>query len=265
MRPGIPALFAHRGCSGSAPENTLSAFKLAAERGIPGIELDVQFAQSGEVVVIHDTNLKRLAGVDIPVASVHWSELRTVDVGSWYDKSYSSERIPLLEELFESLGSTIFYDIELKTSRRSNDRLPIAVVKIIARFGLEANCMISSFNPFAVRTTRIATRTWSRIDKDAGEQATIQPLITSVIYSRGRGVPPLFRSGGGCALARCAVAKPNWKQAGKLAIARHHLLGRPVSAWTVNDEATARRLFDSGVDAIISDVPEKLIHLVPER
>ena len=116
--------------------------------------MDVQFAQSGEVVVIHDTNLKRLGGVDISVRNVHWNELKTVDVGSWFDPSFSSERIPLLSDLFETLGDRVFYDIELKTKKRSNDRLPYEVAKIIARFGLEQRCMVSSFNPIAVREIR---------------------------------------------------------------------------------------------------------------
>ena len=62
-----PYLFAHRGCSKDAPENTLAAFELARQRGMPGIELDIHLCKSGELIVTHDDNLRRVTGADIAV------------------------------------------------------------------------------------------------------------------------------------------------------------------------------------------------------
>lgn len=243
----IPPLFAHRGCSADAPENTIAAFRLAADREIPGIELDVQLSRDGEVVVIHDADLSRVAGIDSRVSELDRSELAKCDVGSWFSPAFASERIPLLDELFEEIGVAVFYDIELKTSLKSDDPLPAAVARIIRRHGLAERCMVSSFNPFAVR----------RFD-DA-----IVP--TSVIYSRSQSVPWILRRGAGCLLSRCAIAKPNWKQVSQVSIARHRLFGRVVSAWTVDEPEVAQRLFDLGVDAVISNAPALLFDTIPER
>ena len=246
----IPSLFAHRGCSRNAPENTLAAFRLAAEREIPGIELDVQFAASGEVVVIHDDSLARLAGVDAPVAAIEWAELRTVDVGGWFGEEYRSERIPLLDEVLETFGTGMFFDIELKTKLRRNDRLPYAVADIINRHNLCDGCIVSSFNPFAVGAIAAVNR------------GAAKPIATAAIYANDDGVPRLLRHGAGVLLGRCGIAKPQWNQAGRLPTLRHHLFGRRVAAWTVNERETAKRLFEAGVDAVISDVPEALLDLI---
>jgi len=242
LRADIPRLFAHRGCSGTAPENTLAAFQRALDHGIPAVELDVHLARSGEVIVIHDANLKRVAGIDITVGAVNLTELKTVDVGRMFDPKFAGERIPLLDEVFELCGGRMFVDIELKADRGQEPRLAAAVADRISVGGMREKCLVSSFNPLAIRW-------FNRFDRE---------IPTSIIYSAHRGVPALLRHGAGCAMAKCDVAKPHYTLTGRLALAGHKMLGRRVAAWTVNDQDTARDLYSAGVDSLISDVPETL-------
>src|ERR1041385_5287703 len=103
-----PLIIAHRGASAVAPENTMVAFRAAIAAGADGIEFDVRLTRDGIPVIIHDSTLRRTAGVAARVADLDWTELQRVDVGSWFTRSgnsFPNETIPSLEELltlFES-------------------------------------------------------------------------------------------------------------------------------------------------------------------
>ena len=87
-----PLLFAHRGYSTKAPENTLAAFKLAWESGIPGVELDARLCESGEIVVFHDEELMRTTGAEGLVETTGLETLRTYDAGAHFNDRYKGEQ-----------------------------------------------------------------------------------------------------------------------------------------------------------------------------
>src|SRR5471032_901126 len=98
-KAGRPLVWAHRGASRQAPENTLAAFTRAAALGADGIELDVQLCSTGEVVVLHDETLARTTGQVGLLRETPWSLLRTLDAGARFGPSFRGERIPLLAEV----------------------------------------------------------------------------------------------------------------------------------------------------------------------
>lgn len=242
----LPLLFAHRGYSRRAPENTMAAFFAARSSSIPGIELDVHRCGSGELVVIHDFDLKRLAGVDLAVESTDLATLRSLDVGTWFSPDFAGERIPLLEELFEALGSTVYYDIEIKSRSTRPDGLERDLVATIRSRRLVGRCIISSFNPAAIREAR-----------------RLAPEIpTALIYSRDREVPVLLRHGEGRFVSGCRVLKPDHRTITRAGmVVNQRLLGYPVIAWTVDDAAVAKGLLDRGVIGLISNDPGPLLAL----
>lgn len=229
------------------PENTRAAFVEAAKRGVPGIELDVHLCRSGEVVVIHDYDLKRVAGLPAEIETSDWCDLRSIDVGSHHHPKFKNETIPTLEDVFELLGNRVFYDIELKEHGNGTTALSEEVSRIIHTCSLESRCMVTSFNPMSLRKM-------NRID----------PTIpTGVIYSRSPNIPFLLRHGEGSFLARCDVLKPNRKQTSRAVVTlNHRFFSRSVVAWTVDKPEEAQTLFDRGVDAIVSNVPETLLDIV---
>jgi glycerophosphoryl diester phosphodiesterase len=108
-------IIAHRGESFDAPENTMAAINLAWERGAEAVEIDVQLSKDNEVVVFHDFNTKRLAGVNKKIAAQNLDELKQLDVGNWKDIKWKGEKIPVLREVLNSVPSWGKLIIEVKS------------------------------------------------------------------------------------------------------------------------------------------------------
>lgn len=113
---GIPKLIAHRGASANAPENTMSAFRLAWKEGADGIEGDFYLTADGEVVCIHDEDTKRTAGRNISVTKSSLAQLRALEYGAWKDPKFRGEKIPLLSEILDELPSGKWFFLEIKDS-----------------------------------------------------------------------------------------------------------------------------------------------------
>jgi len=102
---GIPAdndamVIAHRGAAGKAPENTMASIRQAIEDGTDWIEIDVQETADGKVVVVHDSDFMKLAGVNMKVWDGTLQELKAIDIGSWFDPEFASERLPTQTFMF---------------------------------------------------------------------------------------------------------------------------------------------------------------------
>ena len=236
-------LFGHRGYSALAPENTLAAFALLVQHGIPGVELDVRLSRDGKVVVIHDENVKRVTGVDALVQDCRASRLKGMDAGSWFGEPFRDEGIPLLDEVFELLGDRLYYDIELKWAQKRGGGLEEAVVKRIRSHGMTGRCLISSFNPYCIRRM----------------QAIAPEIPTAHIYARHRDVPLLLRRGQAGVFVPTPYMKPRSSQVNPVSsFALRRILRSRILAWTVDDPAEATRLLHLGVRGIISNHPSKI-------
>ena len=146
-----PAIFAHRGASAHAPENTLSAFKLAITQHANAIELDAKLCASGEVVVIHDQSVDRTTNGSGKLLELPLTVLNELDAGSWFGTDFQGERIPTLDEVFDVVGQKIFINVEITNYASPFDDLPNKVVDLVRRHGLQENVLFSSFNPMALR------------------------------------------------------------------------------------------------------------------
>jgi glycerophosphoryl diester phosphodiesterase len=246
--PGIqrPLLFGHRGCSASAPENTLASFAKLIEYGVPGVELDVHRCKSGELVVIHDDSLKRTAGLDAAVEETEYSVVAGLDAGAWFGEAFTGEKVPLLDEVFELLGENVYYDIEIKTRKRSCGPIEQALVESIHRSGLAGRVLVSSFNPFSMRKIK-----------------ELDPaLSTALIYTNHPDLPLPLRNGGGRFICRPNVLKPAYEKVNRHSMfLKGRLEGYPILPWTVDDPEEARRLLVLGAAGIISNRPEDLLPL----
>ncbi|MCX8062766.1 MAG: glycerophosphodiester phosphodiesterase family protein [Anaerolineales bacterium] len=102
-----PIIFAHRGSSAYAPENTLSAFELAIKQNVQAIEFDVTLTKDKIVVVFHDSNTERITGHKGKINQMTLSEIKKLDAGSYFDSSFEGEKIPTLEEVFDLVGNKV--------------------------------------------------------------------------------------------------------------------------------------------------------------
>lgn len=155
----MPLIIAHRGDSVHAPENTLAAFRRAVEAGADGIEFDVQLTADGEVVVFHDSSLNRIAGRKGRIIELAFEELRSIDVGSWFDRrrlapvneNFARERIPTLAETLAALKvfDGLLY-VELKSREEDVERLARAVCGVISDSPLLPRIIVKSFKLNAI-------------------------------------------------------------------------------------------------------------------
>jgi glycerophosphoryl diester phosphodiesterase len=107
-------IIAHRGASCDAPENTLAAIHLAWEQKADAVEVDVQFSKDGKIVVIHDDNTRKTAGIKKLVCHQTLTELCALDVGRWKDPKWAGERIPTLDQVLAAVpeGKRLFVEIK---------------------------------------------------------------------------------------------------------------------------------------------------------
>ena len=154
-----PTLFAHRGSSAHAPENTLAAFELAIRQGIPAIELDATLCADGHVVVIHDETVNRTTGESGVVRHMPLTALKELDAGSWFAPAFKGEKIPTLAEVFETVGKRIFINVEIKNYDSPLDDLPARIARLVQKYDVADRLLFSSFNPVALlRVGRLLPR-----------------------------------------------------------------------------------------------------------
>ncbi|MCK5157292.1 MAG: glycerophosphodiester phosphodiesterase [Spirochaetales bacterium] len=242
-----PLLFGHRGCPTKAPENTLAAFDVCIKNKIPAVELDVQICETGELVVTHDYNLNRVTGYDGLVEETPYGKILELDAGSSFSPDYAGERIPQLCEVFDRYGTSLRYDIEIKSRSVADNRLVEKVWEHLRKFSLENVCMVSSFNPFQLRLFR-------KLSKNT--------IPTAVIYQKTTEVPLLLRHGAGRYIAGCPILKPYRLLLTESVFKRDHSRrGYPIITWVVDDYSDAKQLIEMGVSGIISNEPENLLEL----
>jgi glycerophosphoryl diester phosphodiesterase len=229
----------HRGASRAAPQNTLAAFRQAAELGADGVELDVHLSADGVPVVIHDFVVDHTTDGTGAVAARPLAALKELDAGGWFDPAYAGERIPTLAEVMEAVGDTLLLNIELKVAGRSDGRLAAAVVGLVTRFNLAERVLLSSFEPTALLDVR-------RLAPHLPLGFLYDPLPSSwPTRLRARGLHP-------------QALHPHHTLARPALIRRAHKRGQRVVTWTVDEPAAMARLIAAGIDAIITNYPDRL-------
>ena len=220
---------AHRGASLKYPENTMSAFKGAKELGADWIELDVAETKDGYIVVTHDTNFKRTAGVDKNIWDMTLEEVKKLDVGSFFNKKFKGEKVPTLEETLEfAKNNNIKLNIELKPTGREHD-FEKKVVDLIVEHNYLKYTVITSQTYEVLENVK-------KYNKDV-ETVYVMSLaygnITSLEYADH------------FSIEATSVTKSLVKKV--------HKEGKELYAWTVNTEDSIMEMIDLKVDNIITD------------
>ena len=229
-----PAIIAHRGASLHAPENTIAAFKLAHKQGADGIELDVKLSADGIPVVIHDPSVDRTTDGKGLVRDLSLASLQKLDAGD-------GQRIPTLDEVFDSVGKLLLINVELTNYTTRDDQLVDKVVEVVKKHNLGENILFSSFLPKNLkRAAELLPQTPRGI--------LALPKFSGWIVRNF-----IFRFGNYQAL------HPKLINISPQQIQRTHRMGRRVHAWTVNQADDMRRVADWGVDGIITADPELAI------
>jgi glycerophosphoryl diester phosphodiesterase len=236
-----PLIFAHRGANLVAPENTMSAFLKAELIGAAGIELDVRLTADDIPIVIHNSTVDKTTNGHGSVYDLTLRDVEELDAGSWFDPSYSNEKIPTLEQVFDTLGDKILMNIELKENHANDEILAQKVCKLVEEKAMEENVWFSSFSKKLLRLTRQYLP-----EVPNGYLFTVRSPVTRI---------RLF------ALPVEAV-HPHYNGISEGYVTRMHNLEKRVAAWTVDDIEVAQKCIDAGVDVIITNNPEKLLQIL---
>jgi glycerophosphoryl diester phosphodiesterase len=230
LQPGAPPqVIAHRGASFEAPENTLAAMELAIEEGADWVEIDVQETRSGEIVVIHDSDLMKVAGSPLRVSDAPLEALQAVDIGSRKDPRFSDQRIPTLAELLQRVKGRVKVNIELKYYGHEQ-RLEESVARIVEAAGMERDVVLMSLSYPGILRMQALRPDWTT------------GLLASV-------------SVGDLTRLEADFFAINANFANRPFVRAAHRRGRQVLVWTVNDPVLMASVTGRGVDGIITDRP----------
>ena len=241
-----PVIFAHRGASAHAPENTLAAFEVALAQGADAIELDVKLSADGQVVVVHDPTVDRTTDGKGKVKDLTLAQLKTLDVGSSFSPQMAGEKIPTLGEVFEAVGKRTFLNVELTNYTTRGDALVETVCMLVKKHQMQKRVLFSSF--FA---------------SNLSKASSYLPEVSRGLLAMD-GLLGVWARSFGFTFGTYNALHPNLKDITQQEVTRVHRLKRRVHVWTVNREQDMSRLFNWGVDGIFTDDPQLAVKVRSE-
>lgn len=265
-----PLVIAHRGASGLAPENTMAAFRLAIALGADGFELDVQLSADGQAVVIHDARVNRTTDRIGAVAVLTAEELAACDAGAWFERrlsrrpriramaksvakltkdndlGFAGESVPALRDVLALAAAAKVRRIyvELKGNRR-HDKQPLlaAVLGLVSQHKMERAVTLLSFDHEIIRRAKALTprlRTATTFAIPGRGHLTARAIIRAVER------------------AEADEAALHYSLATRRTVAALHERSIGVVVWTANTKLIMRRMLAVGVDAIMTNYPNRL-------
>ena len=220
----------HRGASVDYPENTMLAFKGAKQEGADWIEIDVRPTKDGEYVIHHDETAYRITGKHWLISDTEYKYLCKLDCGSFFDKKYSGERMPLLEDVIKfAKKNNIKLVIELKNNFEEILFYEKDIVKLIHKYNFVNNCVVESFNYQQLRNIK-------RLD----------PNIQTAFLADYANEDMLYYDDVDIMALNASFTSSYW-------IDKFHESGKKVFVWVANDEETVKQFMEMGVDNIMTD------------
>lgn len=229
-------IWAHRGASGYAPENTMKAFKLAHRQGADGIELDIHLTKDKQIVVAHDETIDRCSNGTGRIVDMTLKELHKYDFSN-NTPGYKCCKIPILEEVLSfALKTKMTVNIEIKSDVVIYQGIEEKALALVAKSGMKDKVIYSSFNHYSLMLLR-------QLDSTAAigllyNEALIDPHIYA-LHLKANAIHPYYKT----------LMVPRTVQQCK----KNGILINP---WTVNTPEAMVWMYKEGVNAIITDYPD---------
>nr|WP_302478195.1 glycerophosphodiester phosphodiesterase [Ruegeria arenilitoris] len=227
--PDRAEVIGHRGAAALRPENTMASVLKAIEDGADWVEIDVQESADGVVVVAHDSDFMKLAGVNLKVWDATMEDIAQIDIGSWFGPEYADERTPTLREVLEAAKGKSKVIIELKYYGHDVD-LENRVAAIVEDLQMQDDIATMSLKYPAVQKIKKLRPEWR-----AGVLAATA-------------VGDLTGLEGDFIAVNAAMATPGLVRSVQDA-------GKDIYVWTVNDPLQMSAMASMGVDGLITDRP----------
>jgi glycerophosphoryl diester phosphodiesterase len=235
---------AHRGASGTRPENTLISFRRAMEIGADVIELDTRATADGIAVIMHDATVDRTTNASGRAADLTLEQIKELDAGSWFAPEFAGERVPTLAEAVALTGDRVALSLELKET--GVEEQAVAAIRSTAN----PRSFISSFHEECLRRVR-------QLDPEM----TLEFII---------GIDPLSED----EIARLTertrqldarILAPSHRGITPALVSAARMAGLTLIGWTVDQPEQMQRLIDLGVDGITTNRPEVLKDLLQTK
>lgn len=240
-------IFGHRGASAYAPENTLSAFRLAEEMGADGIGIDVQCCKDKEAVVLRDSFFHQVSGGRGCVWEYTLKELKAMDFGIGYSERFQGEQVASLDEVLDMIShSSMALSIELKSSPYCHDpALAERVYRSIKNFGtaLKDKISLSSFDHQCLRE-------YQKLDRDAK---------IGLLYNANLRCP-----GDYARLVGADAIHPYFMMIDEEGLDNCRELAVDVNVWTVDEPGDIRKMLRWRCDRIFTSKPDMAVQLRKE-
>ncbi|HEX9037719.1 MAG TPA: glycerophosphodiester phosphodiesterase [Ktedonobacterales bacterium] len=255
-----PLVFAHRGGSALAPENTAPAFENGLALGADALELDIHYTRDNEIVVFHDYTLERTTDGTGTVSALTLDELRRLDAGyrfttdggvtyPWRGKGVT---ILTLAEVFERFPG-VRINIEIKVGDEANDR---RFALLLRDRGWEERAMVGSFDNTTIARFRALCE--GRVATSASS-AEVREYLLRVLFRATRKMRPHYDA------LQVPEVYRGIRVVSPTSIRLAHELDLDVHVWTVDARADMERLLDWGVDGVMSDRPDTLAEVYRAR
>lgn len=243
----LPQVIAHRGAKTYAPENTLSAFKLAKTKGASWVEFDVQLSRDGQLFVFHDDDLRRTTNGKGLARNLTMAELKELDAGSWFSPEFANERIPTLQETIDCLvENKLHANLEIKCCGETDydEQLAVKVCDFLNSQNLPIQILVSSFSFDALQIVHdrlphyplamlLEITKWSHFTKHISEIETLYQQLNCCSLNLNQAI-----------LDRDKVKCLDFAD--------------QIAVYTVNQPERAKALFNWGVDSVFSDQADLL-------
>lgn len=228
---------AHRGDGYHSPENSMSGIRSAIEKGVDVVEVDVALTKDEVVVLSHDDDLMRTAGVPDKIEDLTYSELSHIDIGHLFDKSFTGERIPTLAEVLAVIKETdtkVIIDVKVD---KDLDIYAKKIIDLIETFDAEELSLVQSFNYGFLKVVR-----------EMNEDITIGQI--------------LYLSAGNLSLLDVDFYNIRQTMLTERFIKHAKKENRDVWVWTVNQPRHIKEVLKYDIDGIITDYPERVYQLL---
>ena len=234
-------VYAHRGASSYAPENTMSSFLLGIELGANGIELDLQKTKDNKIVIFHDDTIDKKSNGTGKIEDYTYDQLYQLDFGSWFDSKYNGEHIVLFEDFAkEFFDKNLTFAIELKSFGIEEQ-----VLKIINKYKRHDLIYISSFDYAILKKVR-----------ELDDKIKISWLVNDSIHQEN--INKLLKI---CGNQICPIAEKVTEEGIKLANEN----GLGVRLWGVFNEKIMEDVYLLDIQGMTVNFPDKLLKLLEDK
>jgi glycerophosphoryl diester phosphodiesterase len=237
--PQTVEIIAHRGAAGERPENTMAAVLKAIDDGADWVEIDVQESADGEVIVAHDSDFMKSAGIELKVWNATMTDIAGIDVGSSFDPAYAAERTPTLREVLSAARGKSRVMIELKYYGHNVD-LEDRVARIVEETGMADKIAVISLKLPMVEKMRSLRPVWRTGILAARAVGDLSKLDTNIIAVNV----------GQVSVGLSERCKAN---------------GKLLYVWTVDEPVTISRMISMGVDGLITNKPALARQVIERR